>query len=103
MKGTSHPIRKTPKINEIGNGLKKDREQGLKPIRPVKKLFREVSGYRQYRLRERQQKYVSRHISKYARHILGKLKSRKFITADPVAVLTFLTEVNVTCDQEKIP
>lgn len=77
---------------------KEDREPGIKAIRPVNESLREVSDYRQYSLVDRQQKYVLKHIRKYARHISGQLKSRTLNPADPITVLKFLTEVAVACD-----
>lgn len=47
----------------------KDRQVGLKPLCPVNESFRDVLDYRNYRLKDRQPKYVSKNIKKYARRL----------------------------------
>lgn len=43
-----------------------------------------------------------KHIRNYSRHMSGQLKSRTFNPADPITVLTFMTDLAVACNHEKI-
>lgn len=68
----------------------------------MKELFREVSDYRHYCLVDIQHKYVSKHISKYARHMSGQRKYRTSNLVDLITVLAFMTKLAAVSDQEKI-
>lgn len=49
----------------------------------------------------REHKYFSKNINKYARYVSFQLKWNTINPADPVKILTFMTELEDDCDQEK--